>query len=405
MAYEARFSRSLIKGMPTSVAYTAPQPVHRTEVKIDREQSQEGELSLHPSLGISFISQSLIMAEVLEMVYRVAPAPTTVLLLGESGTGKELIAKALHSVSGRSGKLVSINCGAIPEEILESELFGHEKGAFTGASSSRVGKFQYADGGTLFLDEIGEMSSKLQVKLLRVLQERRVEPVGGIRSIEVNVRVIAATHRDLRVEIKEGRFREDLFYRLGVVPILLPPLRDRKEDIVPLAHGLLEKLCKRLGRLGKTLSTTALKALVTYHWPGNVRELENCLERAVLLSRSSSIELSDLSEDVQSNYFTLNPHVPCVSDGNEENNKMRYSSDSNNGDIVNSVCLPTATLQWNLPASGIDFNALVQAYEDSLLFAALERTQGNKMAAAKLLNLNRTTLIEKLKRQGTPQGE
>jgi transcriptional regulator with GAF, ATPase, and Fis domain len=306
------------------------------------------------------------MHKIFSVVEKVARTRSTVLILGESGTGKELIARAIHSLSGRSGKLVPVNCGAIPEDILESELFGHEKGAFTGAVSSRVGRFQLADSGTIFLDEIGEMSPKLQVKLLRVLQERKVDPVGSTRSVDVDVRVIAATNKDLAEEVKAGRFREDLFYRLQVVPVTLPALRERDGDVELLARQFLAKHAAELGRPELSFSNEALRVLSSYSWPGNVRELENLVERVAILSDGDEIRAD---------------HLPQLL-----------------GDAPR-VGLPQA-LDFVLPAFGVDFNALVDDYENRLITTALSQTGGNKKAAAKLLGLNRTTLVEKIKKKG-----
>ena len=312
------------------------------------------------------ISECREMQKVFTVVEKVAATNSTVLILGESGTGKELIARALHRLSGRSGKLVPVNCGAIPEEILESELFGHERGAFTGAIANKVGRFQLADGGTIFLDEIGEMSPKLQVKLLRVLQERKIEPVGSTRTIDVNVRVVAATNKDLREEVKAGRFREDLYYRLQVVPIFLPALRERGSDVLVLARYFLERAALEVGRVGLSLAPEVEQKLRDYQWPGNVRELENLIERLAVLSDRELISVHELPEYIHQ-----------------------------------SAARPLdAAAHAELPADGIDFNALVDQYETQLITLALERTSGNKKAAAKLLRLNRTTLVEKIKKKG-----
>jgi len=312
------------------------------------------------------ISECREMQKVFTIVEKVAATNSTVLILGESGTGKELIARALHRLSGRSGKLVPVNCGAIPEEILESELFGHERGAFTGAIANKIGRFQLADGGTIFLDEIGEMSPKLQVKLLRVLQERKVEPVGSTRTIDVNVRVVAATNKDLREEVKAGRFREDLYYRLQVVPINLPALRERGSDVVVLARYFLERSAADVGRQGLHMSPEVEQKLKDYQWPGNVRELENLIERLTVLADRDAITVQELPE-----YIGDAPARPV-----------------------------DALAAAELPVDGIDFNALVDRYETLLINLALERTSGNKKAAAKLLKLNRTTLVEKIKKKG-----
>lgn len=323
-------------------------------------------LTLRQTSFLGIISECREMTKVFGVVEKVATTSSTVLLLGESGTGKELIAKALHKLSGRTGKLVPVNCGAIPEEILESELFGHEKGSFTGAINSRIGRFEMADGGTIFLDEIGEMSPKLQVKLLRVLQERRVEPVGSTKSVDVDVRVIAATNKDLREEVQAGRFREDLYYRLQVVPVGLPALRERGQDILILAKHFIDRACDNLNKSRKTFSDGLKATLLSYYWPGNVRELENLMERIAILSDFDRLDVSDLPD-----YMIATPKQTTLIETLEE-----------------------------IPPEGLDFNHLVDGYETRLITMALKKTDWNKKAAARLLNLNRTTLVEKIKKKG-----
>lgn len=323
--------------------------------------------SERPAHFLGIVSECAEMRKIFSVVEKVAKTRSTVLILGESGTGKELIAKALHTLSGRSGRLVPVNCGAIPEDILESELFGHEKGSFTGAISNRVGRFQLADGGTIFLDEIAEMSPKLQVKLLRVLQERKVDPVGSTRSIDVDVRVVAATNKDLAEEVKAGRFREDLFYRLQVVPVNLPALRERGDDVRHLAQHFLTRQAEETGRPNLTFSQSALELMTSYRWPGNVRELENVVERLAILSDGDIIEPNNLPE-----YIAEEVAIP-------------------QGLLLSDLILPT---------SGVNFNELVDSYESKLISSALCQTGGNKKAAAKLLGLNRTTLVEKIKKKG-----
>jgi transcriptional regulator with GAF, ATPase, and Fis domain len=313
------------------------------------------------------ISQCSQMQSVFSVLQKVASTDATVLVLGESGTGKELIAKALHSLSNRKGKLVPVNCGAIPEEILESELFGHEKGAFTGASATKVGRFQLADGGTIFLDEIGEMSPKLQVKLLRVLQDHIIEPVGSTRSIPVNVRIVAATNKDLREEVKAGRFREDLFYRLQVVPIELPALRERGADVSVLAQHFLFREAASVNRPKLHFTSQALLQLSAFEWPGNVRELENLVRRLAVLADSDEIDVSDLPHYLQ-------------------------------GEANQTVS--TTTEIHEIPEKGLDFNTIVDSFESNLILKALQKTEWNKKAAAELLQLNRTTLVEKIKKKG-----
>lgn len=312
------------------------------------------------------ISDCPRMRSVFAIIKKIARTDSTALILGETGTGKELVARAIHSMSGRRGNLIPVNCGAIPEDILESELFGHERGAFTGAVNNRIGRFQLADGGTIFLDEIGEMSPKLQVKLLRVLQERKVEPVGSTKSIDVNVRIIAATNKDLREEVKAGRFREDLYYRLQVIPIMLPPLRERGGDVMLLSKYFLSRTSESFGISPFTLSVEATEALRRHTWPGNVRELENVMERVAVLAESDLIQLADLPE-----------HIRC---GDTE------------CEIIEAFC--------EMPDDGLDFNELVSQFENKLILMALGQTNGNKKAAAELLRLNRTTLVEKIKKKG-----
>jgi transcriptional regulator with GAF, ATPase, and Fis domain len=336
--------------------------VSQSAVSNDTINSQT---SLRQTSFAGIISQSQELQKVFGIVEKVAKTNSTVLVHGESGTGKELIARAIHRLSARTGKLVPVNCGAIPEELLESELFGHEKGAFTGATQSRMGRFQMADGGTIFLDEIGEMSPKLQVKLLRVLQERKVEPVGSTRTIDVNVRVIAATNKSLIDEVKAGRFREDLFYRLQVVPIGLPPLRDRGEDVLILARYFLERACESMSRPLMNITPAAQAVLMAFNWPGNIRELENVVERLAILVDGDTLDLMDLPE------------------------YMHARSGS---------CSVVETPSY-IPADGLDFNTLVSQFETKLITMALDKTKGNKKAAARLLHLNRTTLVEKIKKK------
>jgi Nif-specific regulatory protein len=260
-----------------------------------------GQESGRIAAGSEIIGTSKSMRQVYEMILQVAPSDATVLITGESGTGKELIAAELHRLSKRVGSpLVKINCAALPESIIESELFGHEKGAFTGAVVQRKGRFEMAHRGTIFLDEIGELPPQIQVKLLRVLQERELERVGGSATIKVDVRLITATNRNLEEEVKSGRFREDLYYRLNVFPVHIPPLRERKSDMVLLADHFTEKYAGKNGKLIKRISTPAIDLLTSYSWPGNVRELENCIERAVILSTDAVIHSYNLPPSLQS---------------------------------------------------------------------------------------------------------
>ena len=313
-----------------------------------------------------------VMEKILQVAQRVATADSTVMIQGESGTGKELIARYVHAHSRRCNQpFIAVNCGAIPPDLLESEMFGHERGSFTGAVGARMGMFQLSSGGTIFLDEIGEMSPPLQVKLLRVLQEREIRPVGADRSVKVDVRVVAATNRDLAAEVEKGRFREDLYYRLQVIPILLPPLRERRSDIPVLVQHFLDKYnAKHEGRRC-TIADDAMVHLWEYDWPGNVRELENLVERLVVLSEDGLVQVDHLPPNIRS--FISEKKIPRPS----------------------------------LTEEGIDLNKAVEEFEYRLIDEALRRTKGNKQAAARLLGLKRTTLVAKLRRKGSGanQGE
>ena len=318
------------------------------------------------------VGQHETMRRVFELVERVADSDATVLITGESGTGKELVARAIHEQSPRAGgPLVPVNCAAIPEGLLESELFGHEKGAFTGAHRARKGRFSLADGGTIFLDEIGEMSPALQAKLLRVLQERVVEPIGDVRTYSVDVRVLAATNRNLETLVSKRRFREDLYYRLAVIPIGLPPLRTRRADISLLLDHFLARFSDRNGRTPPVCPPAVVKVLERYDWPGNVRELENLAERLVILCLGEEVVLPDLPPK-----FTEAGRHPLGD----------WWEDEDDGPP--------------LPEAGIRLKRFLQKVEQSLIDQALARTGGNRNRAAKLLGLNRTTLVEKLRKRG-----
>lgn len=312
------------------------------------------------------VGSATSLVNVFKIVDRVAHTDCTVLVTGESGTGKELVARAVHNQSARKdGPLVTVNCGAIPEALLESELFGHAKGAFTGAATQRIGRLQSAHGGTLFLDEVGEMPLSLQVKLLRVLQYKEFSPVGDGRVISADVRIVAATNVDLEKAVAAGKFREDLYYRLNVIHVRTPPLRERSEDVGALLDHFFRSHCERLGRLGELtgLAVKTRQLLESYAWPGNVRELENTLERAVLLAAGPEVEPGDLPDKV------------CG---------LRAGGGS-----------PSL----KLPDSGINLRNAVESFENKLIQQALERTGWNKKQAAVLLGINRTTLVEMLKRK------
>ena len=313
----------------------------------------------------NFVGDSKPIQKVFELIEKVADTDSTVLITGESGTGKELIAKAIHYNSYRRDKpMVVINCGAIPEELLESELFGHEKGAFTGAHKSRVGRFELANEGTIFLDEIGDMSPNLQVKLLRVLQEQKFERVGSTRTIKVDIRTIAATNKNLINAVNKGTFREDLFYRLNVIPIKVPPLRNRKSDIPLLVDFFLKKFNKEKRKNVREFSSDAMDTLLQYDWRGNVRELENMVERVIILANGDELGLEDIPESIRGRAGTTKP-------------------------------LETTPP----PRPGIPFDHAVEQYEKKLILHALSETNWVTTKAAKLLNMNRTTLIEKMKKK------
>jgi len=314
----------------------------------------------------NIVGTSSIMKRLFDMITTVADSDSTVLILGASGTGKELVAKAIHYSSRRNAKpLVAVNCAAIPEDLLESELFGHVRGAFTGAVSDRAGRFQLADGGTIFLDEIGDMTPKLQVKVLRVLQEQEFEPVGATKTVKVNVRVLAATNQNLEERVRTGLFREDLYYRLNVIPIRLPALRERVDDVPMLLQHFVERFNRENDSRLTRFSDEAVAILQRYNWPGNVRELENLVERMSVLVREGEVTVADLPEKFQS----------------------QAGETVNEGAVIFS-------------ASGVDMNALVDEYETRLITRALEMSGGVKNRAAQLLNIKRTTLVEKMKKKG-----
>ncbi len=325
------------------------------------------ELPKEEDVFCGLIGRSQVMKNVFERIQKVAASDSTVLIGGPSGTGKELVANAIHQLSGRSLRTkVSVNCGAIPSELLESELFGHEKGAFTGAISNRKGRFEIANRGTIFLDEIGDMPLLLQVKLLRVLQNRVIERVGSSEVTPIDVRIITATHRDLEQAVMAGDFREDLYYRLNVIPIKIPSLCQRKEDIPLLMAYFLSRFVSADLRNNIEFSSEALEILISYKWPGNVRELENLMERLVILKGGSTILPEHLPQKFLQNIYI----------------------EKNTSELI------------QLPEEGIDLKRTLSDIEENLILQALDKTAGNKNQASKLLQLNRTTLIEKMKKKG-----
>ncbi|HEY6873293.1 MAG TPA: sigma-54 dependent transcriptional regulator [Geobacteraceae bacterium] len=307
----------------------------------------------------NIIGASPAMQKVFNRMKRIIKTDSTVLIMGESGTGKEIVAKAIHFNGHRKDKpFIAVHCGAIPENLLESELFGHTKGAFTGAVKDKMGKFEAADQGTIFLDEIGTMPMHLQTKLLRVLQEQEVERIGSNRPIKLDVRVVSATNQNLEEEVKAGNFRDDLYYRLNVIPLILPPLRERMEDILPLVRHFLQKNCKEMKRPMMSLAKEALEALELYHWPGNVRELENVVERTVALTEGNLITLDDLPSAIRK------------------------------------------TASTRVVERGVDLVKTINEIERKMISEALALSDGVKARAATLLKLNRTTLVEKMRRLG-----
>ena len=355
-------TRSAVEALKAGAVDYIAKPFDIEELKIvvrkavERKELEDENLHLRTALEERFtfaniLGKSAKMQEIFSIVQRIAKTMSTVLISGESGTGKELIARAIHYNSDRRGKFVSINCGALPETLLESELFGHERGAFTGAVRDKRGLFHEADRGTIFLDEIGETSTAMQIKLLRVLQDRIVRKVGSNIESAVDVRVIAATNRDLSESIREGTFREDLFYRINVIPITLPPLRQRREDVPLLVEHFIEKFCTRMGIPRKRISSDAMRAIEKYHWPGNVRELENVVERMIALETSEVLTTKSLPEHV-----LLGGRIPDAT--------------------------------FELPADGISLQDHLEAIGKIFMLKALERSGGVQTQAAELLRMS-----------------
>jgi sigma-54 dependent transcriptional regulator, flagellar regulatory protein len=314
------------------------------------------------------IGRSKNIMNIFNVINKVADCDTTILINGETGTGKGLLAESIHKKSNRrDNSFIKINCGAIPDHLLESELFGHEKGSFTGATNSKPGKFEMADGGTIFLDEIGDMTYDLQVKVLRVLEEGEFERIGGCKTIKTNVRIIAATHRNLKKEVKNGNFREDLYYRLYVIPVMIPSLKDRASDIPLLISHFLKDQNTKTNKTVYTMSKSAMERLLNYTWPGNIRELKNVVERIVVLNDSGCIEDEELPNSIM--------------------------------DAGNEIEFPAMAMSED----GICLNTAVTEFEKKLITQSLEKTKWVKNKAAKLLHLNRTTLVEKIKRYNLEQ--
>ena len=342
--------------------------IHAAHRRIDKPDRDSGEGKL--------IGESAGMLQVRRLVEQVAPSMATVLITGESGTGKEVVARQLHELSGRKGPFIAVNCGAIPENLLESELFGHERGAFTGAVRAREGRFEQANGGTFFLDEIGDMPAVMQVKLLRVLEERVIERVGGTASIPIDVRLIAATHHDLPQRIENGEFREDLYYRLSVFPIEIAPLRERTEDIPLLVDEFLQRHCERQS-VTLRIDDDAMRLLQQYRWAGNVRELANLVERLVVIKPNGVVTARDLP-------------WPIV-----ELDDSRLPG----AEVIDSELEPVSSgMHASLPSDGLDLKQHLAEVEQNMIRQALNEADGVVQRAAEILGVGRTTLVEKIRR-------
>ena len=338
------------------------------------------------------VGNSPLILELKKLLTQVSDTDASILILGESGTGKELVARAIHNLSSRSSNsFIPVNCGAIPKDLLETELFGHKKGAFTGAYSDRKGRFHLADKGTIFLDEIGDMQLDMQVKLLRVLQEKVVDPVGSNSPVKVDVRVVAATHQNIELLIKEGKFREDLYYRINVIPIEIPPLRSRIEDIDLLINKFIEKNTIHFDE-------SVISYLKAYHWPGNIRELINFIQRIKAIANTNKIKLEEIPDFVLPR---IDANLKNNSKVNNNNNIKKESIDFNDllVDANSNINNNDDNEEYNsntIPKTGVDFKKSVTDLEVSLIKEALKKSDGNVTKAAKLLTLGRTTLIEKI---------
>ncbi len=374
-------------------------------------------ITLAPTSRGKIVGSSESMRNALDTVRRVAASMCTVLVTGASGTGKELLVAALHDASPRANEaLVTINCGAIPENLIESELFGHARGAFTGAHARSHGTIAAAEKGTLFLDEIGELPLAMQVKLLRVLQAREYTPVGESRAIKCDVRIVAATNRDLEAEVAAGRFREDLYYRLNVIHVHLPSLCERREDIADLASHFLKHAALRAGKGVMGFTDEAITALEAYDWPGNIRALENAVERAVLLASGRLIDVADLPtrvreafgggsaqrEEASRNADVIPLHLVPFTPGAFDPPAMPTIPDAlaDRHDATPPPRFALANAVHELPEAGVNLRTAVEKFENELITQALERTHWNKQRAARLLGINRTTLVEMVKRKG-----
>lgn len=377
MAKSGDPSRSDLKTrFPWAKIYSLEYPIQFEDLAavLAKLESDQGGSDSAPGVP-DLVGSSAAMSGIRRMIDQVAPTAATVLVTGESGTGKEVVARRIHALSGREGPFVAINCSAIPDNLLESELFGHEKGAFTGAVNRRIGKFEVAAGGTVFLDEIGDMPHGMQVKLLRVLQEKVLERVGGDASIPVNARVIAATHRDLPAQIEAGRFREDLYYRLSVFPIEIPPLRDRPDDVHPLIREMIRRVRAERGVFVQ-LPEESIGLLEDYAWPGNVRELANVIERLAVRKPFGRIRPADLPRPVRSDTTVVST-------------SLHQSA--------------PAEVPGGFGSDDFDVKAHLTEVERQLIQSALDTSDGVVARAAELLGVGRTTLVEKMRRYGIGQ--
>jgi DNA-binding NtrC family response regulator len=364
--------------------------LHTLPPKASHKSDSHDSATFHGMIG-----KSGVMKKLFDLIVKIAADDmSTVLIRGESGTGKEMVAKAIHTESKRQRKnFVPVNCAAIPDDLLESELFGYTKGAFTGATSNKLGRIQYADQGTLFLDEIGDMKSVLQAKLLRVIQEKEFEPVGAFKSIPVNTRILAATHCDLEALVHLGQFREDLYYRLSVIPLHIPALRERTEDIPPLIDHFLVKYAEQRGREPFVFTPKAMAAVMQYEWRGNVRELENLIQHMSILYGGRVVEFEDLPPK-------LKEVEPRSTDEFDETSRAKAEA-TRSSEIMSGM--PSAAnftgeeIDW--AGGAIDFNELINSFETQLILQALRFTEGNKKEAARILKLKRTTLLEKIKKK------
>lgn len=371
--------------------------------------------------GLGIIGEDTSLAEVFRILRKVAPTDSTVLVTGESGTGKEVLVRTLHKESKRANApFIPVNCGAIPKELLESELFGHEKGAFTHAIRTKPGRFELAEGGTIFLDEIGEMDTSLQVKILRVLQEKEIERVGGNGPKKIDVRIVAATNRDLEQEVALGNFREDLYYRLNVIPLHLPPLRERGNDIITLAESFLKHFCEKKEREQLTLSEEVARVFLNYAWPGNVRELENFTERLSILADGPQVLLSDLSSKILNGVGDVNALPPLPEEitiqpiiqtakpkqislessvTQEEKKSLTSILTQGFSDFSGSAQMHTLPTLNDMKNNNMNLKEFLDMIEDNIINEALEQVEGVKNQAAEILGIKRTTLIEKLKKR------